>query len=210
MRKAIRVLLVAPEMGLNTVEEIRLLTEMHSVHVLSGHLTWADFLDACRRGRSDIIHFAVHSDSQRLRLNGDLLTPLQVAQAARLAGAKVLFFNSCESARHAAFAVRNGVDYAIHTTEKVMDAQAWQTPLAFYEYLRVEDEEGEVDYPGAFVAADSGDGLYGLYSSIRVDGGLATLATDMKRVVAQLHSIEVKVKLAYLLLFSGMLLSLWR
>jgi hypothetical protein len=166
---------------INAVPEIRHLTELHSVHVLNGRVTWSDLLNACRAGQRDVIHFATHGDSQRLQLSDVVLTPEQVAQAARLTNAHLIFFNSCESGRHAAFAVRNGVQYAIHTTEKVLDALAWQMPLAFYQYLaRQLIETEEADIPAAFLRADSGDGIYGFYQLIVAESSTKAMMSEMK------------------------------
>ena len=184
-----RILLVAPQFGdINSIPEIRSLTELHSVHVLSGKVTYSDLLEAASSSRRDIIHFATHSDSQRVQLSDAELTPEAVSQVARLCGARLVFFNSCESSRHAAMLVRNGVEFAIHTTYAIPDALAWQMPFTFYQHLHAQEKSGNtIDIPAAFLSADSGDGSYGLYRTIVSQAGMSEVVDELKQIKDELH-----------------------
>lgn len=177
-----RILLVAPNQpGLNSVPEIRALSDMHRVSVLNGTVTVADVYDAARHSPRDIIHFAAHSTPDAIQLSDGVLSPEDVAQIARITGAKLVFFNSCLSARHAAYAVSHGVTYAISTTVEISDVDAWRTPLAFYEALAEQrDTIGTIDYAAAFGQADSGNGNYALSVSISNQSNIEVLLAELR------------------------------
>lgn len=168
-----RILLIAPDQpGLNAIPEIRTLSDMHQVSVLNGTVTVAHVYDAVRHGARDVIHFATHSTPDLIQLSDGALAPEDVAQIARIAGAKLVFFNSCMSGRHAAYAVSHGVAYAIHANVDLIDAEAWRTPLAFYEALADQIDNNTIDFAAAFAQADNGNGTYGL--SIAVSNQINT------------------------------------
>lgn len=200
-----RVLLIAPETsgkegprhlvttnvyGLNVTPEIRTITGMHRVTVLNGIVTAQDVYAACRGETRDVIHFATHSDEEHVLLSdGETLDAEDVAQIARMAHCRVLFFNSCRSAKLAAFAVGHGVPYAIATTVDLPDKDAWKTALSFYEYLREQmlqvHDPALVDIPLAFRQAVNGDGTYMLLTSIRRISEIADFLAEFQRVQAQ-------------------------
>lgn len=164
--KELRVLLIAPTLeNINAIPEIRAISALHRVFPLNGHVSLQDVYDAAKDDSYDIIHFALHSNQDMLRLNGDVLTPEDVAQVARLAHAKLIFLNSCNSGRHASYAVQHGVEFAIFSNIAISDAGAWKFPVAFYEFLSDQIEKKQVNFAKAYNDASSADGAYGITSS---------------------------------------------
>jgi hypothetical protein len=163
----LRVLLVAPQVAnINAIPEIRTIAGLHRIFPLNGYVSLKDVYDAARADNYDIIHFAIHSNTDALHLNGDTLTPEDVAQIARLAHTKLVVLNSCYSGRHASFAVSHGVDFAIYSNIEVVDATAWKFPIALYEFLYDQiSASRQVNYAKAFNDADAGDGNYGITSA---------------------------------------------
>lgn len=199
----LRVLLVAPDVAnVDGISEIRTITGLHRVTVLNGHVSARDVYDAARLQKFDIIHFAMHSDSDVLKLNGDVLTPESVSQISRLAGAHLLFFNSCLSGRHASYAVQRSTDFAIYANIQLPDAIAWKMPLTFYEFLAdQEGDAGTVNYPKAFNDAMSGDGNYGITSAYDRVGVLPL----QQRMDGLEHSQRVQFRLILAMFILGAL-----
>ena len=164
-----RVLLVAPDQpGINGIAEVRAITSQHRVMVLNGPVSVADVYDAARHGRYDILHFAAHSHDRELDLSaGEVMTPEDVAQVGRNAGAKLIFFNSCRSGLLADYVIRHGVAFAIHSNIELPDDDAWKMPSVFYDFVAEQRDRNAVDYASAFEQADAGDGVYGL--SVAID-----------------------------------------
>lgn len=165
--KEIRVLLVAPNLdNINAIPEIRAIAGLHRVFPLNGHVSLRDVYDAARDDKYDVIHFALHSNTDALRLNGDTIRPEDVAQIARLAHAHLIVINSCYSGRHASYAVEHGVDFAIYSNVEVHDDEAWKFPVALYEFLHDQIVTlAAVNYAKAFHDASNGDGQYGITSA---------------------------------------------
>lgn len=205
-----RVLLVAPDVSggagerglggylpLDTIPEIRSITGMHRVTVLNGKVTAQDLDAACRGNAYDIIHFATHSNEQIVQLSAPAGGPPETLDAddiirlARLCSCRLIFFNSCLSARLAAYAVAHGVPYAIATTIALSDREAWKTPLAFYEYLKEQmqavHDPAAVNIPAAFEQAANGDGTYALLQARRQPSETAAVVAEIRREVRRLY-----------------------
>lgn len=195
-----RILLVAPDSGaggirhieagparLDQIPEIRALTRMHRVTVLSGPVTEDDVFDACQRDPYDIIHFASHSDEERVYLSGsEDLAPARLEQLIGLSGCRLMFFNSCKSARLAALMVRAGLHYAIATTVELPDAEAWQTVLGFYTQCKRQmmqvKEPKLVDIPTAFGMAIGSDGTYMLLQAAHPQSQLEFIVDELRKL----------------------------
>lgn len=167
-------LLIAPTIeNINAIPEIRAISSLHRVFPLNGHVSLRDVYDAAGDDHYDVIHFALHSNTDVLRLNGDTITPEDVAQVGRLAHAKLVVLNSCYSGRHASYAVMHGLDYAIFSNIAVVDNSAWKFPVTFYEFLKDQIEQShQVNYAKAFNDASTGDGSYGITSAFDRTGVL--------------------------------------
>jgi len=189
-----RVLLVAPDQqGVDAHPEVDLITSMHRVHLLQGNVPKERLYNDVRTSEYDIIHFATHSTEQTLALSdGDSLTPEEISQIARLSKAQLLFFNSCISGRMADYAVRHGVQYAVHTNVELDDEESWKMPLAFYRFLKDQMDTGRCcNFVEAFMAADTGDGIYGLSISHTL---VLNSITVLEEIKAELEKQNVKMK----------------
>lgn len=159
---------------------------MHRVSVLSGTVTVQDVYSACQGETYDILHFAGHSDEERIELSGgENLNDEDIRRLIELGSFRLLFFNSCRSARLAAFAVSHGAPYAIATTIDLPDRDAWKAALTFYEHCRAQmaqvKDAKQVDLPAAFRAAVNGDGAYMMLMSIQRQTEIGELMAQMER-----------------------------
>lgn len=157
-----RVLIVAPDQpGLNAIPEARQIQEWHDCAILYGTVTGADVFRACQERPYDVIHFATHGGPDGVLLsNGALLSPEDIAQAARLRETRGVFFNACQTGRPASYVVRHGVQWAISSEVDLPDDAAWKLAAAFYNHQRGGEAKSFV---GAYKLADSGDGEYALH-----------------------------------------------
>lgn len=201
-----QILLIAPDqLGINNIPEVRAITSMGRTVVLSGTVTAGDIYQAVRNKKFDIIHFATHGNEQAQALSGDeTLSPEDVAQCARLAGAQLVFFSSCRSGLFASYITRHGVQYAIHTNIELKDRDAWKLPSAFYDILsEVESAGTPLNYVEAFATADSGDGNYGLAMPLNIEGLAAPLLVQLKRTTTEVDNLTnrvnwlIKIQYAY-------------
>lgn len=236
-----RILLVAPnQTQLHTFPEVRIITSTNYVNLMVENVTKQAIYDAVRTSQYDIIHFATHAivpddnGPEMLQLstnatNGDsVLTQDEIAQIARAAGARLVFFNSCYTSGMAAYLVRHGTPYAIYTTRKLPDKAAWMMPATFYSrlatttvssadimshpsvLLRLERTVGVApfasaggvltgpNYPAIFVHADTGEGLYGL----AIDPEQIEIAQSVIKQVGQLISTVDQLRRQMAILFS--------
>lgn len=159
-----RVLIIAPlAPELNTIYELREIQKQHSVTILNGAVVAKDIYDACRDQRFDSIHFAGHGGETGVWLSdGDILTPEDIGQICRMVGAKLVFFNACETGVPAAYAVRHGAFFALFAIRKLPDAQAWKLALVFYHAMSNGASENII---AAFLIADGGEATYSMVIS---------------------------------------------
>lgn len=162
----LKVLLVAPTVErLDSSPEIKALTALQRIRVavLTGYVSAQNVYEAVDRNNYDIVYFAVHSDSEHIALNGTRLSSESIGQIAKLAGASVIFFNSCNSGKHASFLVQRGVQWAIFLNIELRDEQAWRMPLLFFDLLNKQImDSNSYSIPKAFFDAIPGDGTYGI------------------------------------------------
>lgn len=189
----LRILLVAPEQnGIDSIPELRAITAAHQTTVMNGKVTVRDVYQEARQGAYHVIHWATHAHDRVLQLSaGETLSPEDLAQIGRMAGAQLMFFNSCRSGLLASYAVAHGIPFAVYANVDLPDAEAWKMPSAFYHRLAEQaTREGHTrDYAAAFVHADNGLGLYGFAGSPKtmsdwhsVAGALAQQSNDLARL----------------------------
>lgn len=157
----LRILLVAPALGLHTTPEVRDLTRLHRVTVLGDIVSVRDVM---REAGSpyEVIHYAGHSNDKEVELSNGFLDDADLLQITRSSGAKLVFFNSCRAGRLAHYLVGHGVPLAAHTNVDLEDADAWKFPLAFYSAVARLGNGSAQAYVRAFVEANDGEGHYGL------------------------------------------------
>ena len=177
MAGVLRILLVAPGLGLQTTAEVRDLTTLHSVTVLSDVVTVRDVYQKAGGGRYEAIHYASHSNEQMVELsNNQFLIDNDLLQIARMSGAKLVFFNSCYAGRLAHYLVGHGVQLAVHTNLDIQDEEAWKFPLAFYGAVARLGNGRAAAYVHAYQESSDGEGTYGLAISPDVASAWATLS----------------------------------
>lgn len=177
----LRILLVAPEQPhIDAIPELRAITSLHQVMVLSGRVTAHDVYQEARRASYHIVHFATHALDRILALSdGESFTPEDVAQVGQMAGCELVFFNTCRSGLLASYTVRHGVTYAVFANIEVPDKEAWKMPSAFYEFL-ADQADGPADYATAFYRADPGQGVYGLALSPQIMACWQSILDELK------------------------------
>lgn len=172
----LRILLVAPALGLHTTPEVRDLSSVHRVTVLSDAVTSRDVYQAARGGY-DVIHYSTHSNETHVELSGETLLDTDLLQIARISGAKLVYFSSCFAGRLAHYLVGHGVPVVIHTNTALPDADAWKFPLGFYAAVDRLGNGKPATYVKAFAEAGDGEGLYGLAIAPLLAGAWADSTT---------------------------------
>lgn len=177
----LRILLIAPELpGIDAVPELRTIASRHQVMPLTGAVSARDIYQHARDRSYHVLHFATHSHDELVVLsNGETFTPEDVASVGKLAGAELVFFNSCRSGLLANYAVRHGLSYAVYANIDLPDTNAWKMPSSFYDFL-FDQPEGAADYAAAFYRADSGDGIHGLSISPQMLNCWQTILDELK------------------------------
>jgi hypothetical protein len=160
----VRILIVAPNLeGVDAIPEVRRIQTWHDCSILYGTVTVDDVFRACQEKTYDVIHFASHGGPVGVQLsNGIILTSEDIAQAVRLRETKGVFLNACNTGRIASYVVRHGAIWAISSEINLPDEQAWKLAAAYYGHQR--NGHG-MDFIGAYILADSGDGEYSLMIS---------------------------------------------
>ena len=155
-----KILVIAPESSdLKTLPEISSITSMHHVQIISGNVTARRIYDAAAGGSFEVVHFVSHGSTAGVLLSdGDVLSMEQISAVCRIAKARLLFLNSCNMGKIAAYATRHGVDFAIFAVEDIADEEAWTIPIAFY---RSAFNHSDLSFLTAILIADSGEAVYG-------------------------------------------------
>ncbi len=181
----VRILFIAPDaVGIDSNPEIRDISSRRSVQVtvLSGEVTHRDVYTASRDGY-DVLHFVAHGGEEGVILsNGALMTYTEIAQTARIAGARLIFFNSCDTGKPASYVVSHGVTWAVFGNVPIPDVAAWQYPNGFYQKL-TNMEPHTIAH--ALRVADNGSGDYGYTISLDtllhlIEEGKESLAIPMR------------------------------
>lgn len=160
MLRNVRVLVVAPDQpNVNSIPEIREISSKPNLQttILNGPVTCQDVFRYCK-DKQDVIHFVTHGEADGLMLSDGLMSAADIAQSARIAGASVVFFNSCDSAELAGYIVSHGVVWALQGNTRIEDSNAWKIMLAFYAGL---DSIEPVAVIRAMQVAFDGTGTYG-------------------------------------------------
>ena len=137
MATNVRVLLVAPDQPeITSVPEIREISSKENLQttILNGPVTCQDVFRYCK-DRYDIIHFVTHGDENGLILSDGLFEAPDIAQAARVARASIVFMNACDSSELAGYIVSHGVLWSIQGNSQIPDDKSWKIVLAFYSAL---------------------------------------------------------------------------
>lgn len=199
-----RILLIAPDSpDINSVPEIRSISSKHHATVLNGSVSAATIDQFARLGFK-AFHFAGHSTPDFVQLSqGERLEADDLVRFAHMAKVELLFFNSCEAGKLAAYAVAHGVSYAIAATIKLDDRAAWTVPSAFYEALA---NGAWRDILGAWLRADSGNGEYSLAIAPAVHMDCAEQVDELRMkmtdtVILQPRTVLLVVMLSLFSLF---------
>lgn len=205
-----RVLLVEPDnsIRINQTNEEEWITRSFQTEILGGDKATAEGLYEFIVGRKfDILHFAAHGDETGVLLSGgSKLTMYDIERIARIVGAKLVYLNSCASARLAQFAVDHGVPAVIANTADVSDAQAWSTAINFYHALLTHG-----DFYNAYEAAKPHDGSLSFFSS----SGFArqqmhALLDDMKEIRSCILRLSYLLVATWIVMLLGFAMVWWR
>lgn len=179
----LRILLVAPGTGLQTTAEVRDLSTLHRVTILSDVVSVRDVFTAARSPH-DVIHFATHGDEDGVQLSDGILRDTDILQLARSTEAKLVFFNSCNAGRLAHNLIGHGVPLAMHTNVELADSAAWKMPLAYYGAVQRLGNGTPISYIRAFALASDGEGAYGMAIDPEMVIDWATMAAAVTHLAA--------------------------
>lgn len=133
-----RMLIVAPDMGLATLQELLEAMSGRQPVVLAGTVAGREVLAQIASGTYEGLHFATHGGRQALMASDGLVEEELLVQAVRTAGTVSLaVLNTCHSVHTAALLHRSGVADALAWRQEVADPAAAAWAVAFYRHLRL-------------------------------------------------------------------------
>ncbi len=134
-----RVLIIAPDytsvQALDTKPEVHAIQHNFTTFLLYGMVSAKQTFETAQRDLFDIIHIAAHGDTHGIQLSDGIFGPDALVRMARAAKAKLVYFNSCNSARLGQMALDGGVPSVIMTSDEISDLDAWSIAVSFYNEL---------------------------------------------------------------------------
>lgn len=133
-----KILFIAPsDSGLDVAPEIDSIAELgFKARALQGKVTPERIFAAVRQANYDILHFACHADHSGIVLSdGIVFDTDSILQVARMARAKLVFLNACQTSVIGQTLIDENVPAAIVMMRDVPDNIAKQTAQAFYKHL---------------------------------------------------------------------------
>jgi hypothetical protein len=205
-----RILLVAPDhYEIDAAPEIRILSGIHNVEILSGAVSAKDVFQAARASNKDVVHFATHGGPDHILLSTiekverdgtisktrEILTAEDVVQVAKLCQAQLIFFNACNTGKLASYSTRRGISFAISANEEFKDREAWKFPVTFYEFIegRSLGSHEEFNFAKAFDRAENGDGTYSFIISL-LDYLSRPSEFDVRELKDQMDSMQTEME----------------
>lgn len=189
MTANVRVLVIAPDQpDITSVPEIREISSRLNLQttILNGPVTCQDVFRYCK-DRYDILHFVTHGGDEGLELSDGLMLAQDIAQAARVARASMVFMNTCDSAKLAGYIVSHGVLWSLQGNDRIKESDAWKVMLAFYSSL---DGIEPAQVVAAMRVAFDGTGSYGHTVSLEF---LADVIESSQWSKAQLENWQIFV-----------------
>lgn len=139
-----KVLIVAPAMGLAELGDVLAAVEGNHASLLHGTVTVREVLNRIANGRYDIVHFATHGDRHVLAMSDGLLGEDMLVQAIRAGGGlPLVVLNACASVHCGAELYRGGVGQVICWRAEVGDDVAGWWAAIFYRALRLSGDVWE-------------------------------------------------------------------
>lgn len=135
-----RILIVAPDMGLDTTPDIVSAASDFSPKILNGTVTVAQVLDHISRGGYQVLHFATHGRAHVLQMSDGIMEEDMLEQAIRASGTvRVLFLNACRSIHITAEVYNNtGLVFGIGWPGDATDRLAGEWARLFYRALAMD------------------------------------------------------------------------
>jgi CHAT domain-containing protein len=144
-----RMLIVAPDLGLATLQELLEAMSGRQPVVLAGTVPGREVLAQIASGGYEGLHFATHGGRQALMASDGLIEEELLVQAVAAASTvRLAVLNACHSVHTAALLHRSGVAHALAWRQEVADRAASAWAVAFYRHLGL---GGDVE--GAYQAA---------------------------------------------------------
>jgi CHAT domain-containing protein len=147
-----RLLIVAPNVGLQAVQEVLAAVEGSQATVLHGTVSAREVLNRIATGGYQVVHFATHGDRHVLQASDGLVPDDLLEQALRASGSvQLVVLNACASVHTAAQIYHAGVPQVIAWRDAVEDRVAGWWAGIFYRHLSLSHEPWEA-YHGAVEA----------------------------------------------------------
>jgi hypothetical protein len=192
-----RILLVAGDSDLNTHPEVLAVQRAGRTQRAQ---TLADVYEITKDQEFDIIHIAAHGDDTGIQLDSQFLGMDILARIAKKVRAKLVYFNSCNSARLGQYLIDNGVPATIMTSTAVDDTQdAWT--IAGYFYNEVFRNNGDLKRAYQVAKPDNGT-LIWLSNGHYIDLEIAPIMEQLEYISAQ---VQEQTRSRLLLLAGGVI-----
>lgn len=156
----LKILLIVPESGLDVEQEIDWITRSFHTETLAGEVNPSRIFERIAGQRYDVIHIGAHGSENGVELSGGtFLTMFELQRLARTVDAKLVYLNSCSSARLAQYMIDQGVPAVVATTYEIDDVTAWSIAISFYRALSADG-----DFYRAYESAKPSDGTVSFFS----------------------------------------------
>jgi hypothetical protein len=175
-----RILLVAGDSDLNTHPEVLAVQRAGRTQRAQ---TLEDVYEITKDQEFDIIHIAAHGTDTGIQLGDKFLGMDILARIAKKTRAKLVYFNSCNSARLGQYLIDNGVPATIMTSTAIDDTMdAWT--IAGYFYNEVFRNGGDLKRAYQVAKPDNGI-LIWLSNGHYVDVEIAPILDRLELISAQ-------------------------
>lgn len=164
-------LLIVPELGLKTDNEVFDITNYVHSTFLTGQLTLRKIFQSIGRQNFNFITIISHMNPYLIQIRKsdglekgpeEVMKESDLLMLCDLTRADTLFLNGCESSRLAnyCFLNSNTLKYAIHSTLDIYEHDAWKFPLQFFRIFSVLND---VEKSFHQIKSNYNSAYYGLY-----------------------------------------------
>lgn len=156
-----RILIIAPSIGLNSAIEVDTIAPAHDTDIVSDNVTQVRLMQRSARQHYDILHFLAHGDAHGVQLSDGVMAAEDIARLAKHTKARMVFLNACSSTIPGQYLVDVGIPTVIVHNRDVTDDEALQVAGYFYNELAVNNG----DMKSAYSVANPRNGSFSWLSN---------------------------------------------
>lgn len=199
-----RILVVAPEVGLNVVQDILAAARGNEMVLLHGTVPVREVVSTIRGGGYDVIHFATHGRPHALAMSDTEMESELLVDALERGGVGCVVFNACHSIDLAVAVYSAGVSKVIGWAGKTPDAMAIRFAQAFYQHLDLSGGDVNRSFESARETVERE--FAGEQPPLLLNGRLSRLEAEVRALSAQRGPAPLPPAWVLALLFLGLVL----